>query len=400
METDFSMTRKDSSGYHYPNGLDSLHSWTGAAADALVSFDENNTKRFYESSQHWTENASCSSSATADGSFVYESCIWQNNTAKTKAKKGGSSCSGKPAKPRPKPKCPVKRQNQRTAANVRERSRMKTINEAFRHLKDRIPLACKERKVSKVDTLRLAINYIHHLHHTVTAIDHQVAMTSSADNYCYDSQIISSHHLSMSDMPPPPPLSAVPIQQPLPFIQGKKRRCPELKPDCQPWQYGNPFNRYYSIIVAVLIGAATDANHKIRDSVLWSVFNTVQNALIFVMSVINIRINYHSVFCFDTFIWNTSGGFLAVIRCASNIHGVFAGANNGMGQVSYWWRHHRTTSFYLINYMVLHVGFRISGISGTRIFFIVWSTMLEEIPARNIRYRSWNIKVKHTIWLE
>ena len=58
---------------------------------------------------------------------------------------------------------PNKRYRQRSAANKRERRRMRTINEAFEGLRTRIPLAANDRKLSKVDTLRLAIRYIHHL---------------------------------------------------------------------------------------------------------------------------------------------------------------------------------------------------------------------------------------------
>ncbi|RUS88147.1 hypothetical protein EGW08_004109 [Elysia chlorotica] len=56
---------------------------------------------------------------------------------------------------------------QRKAANMRERKRMKSINDAFEQLRDRIPMAATnikgDRKVSKVDTLRLAIRYISYL---------------------------------------------------------------------------------------------------------------------------------------------------------------------------------------------------------------------------------------------
>ena len=58
---------------------------------------------------------------------------------------------------------PVKRVYQRNAANQRERKRMKIINDAFDGLRNRIPLETAERKLSKVDTLRLAIQYIQHL---------------------------------------------------------------------------------------------------------------------------------------------------------------------------------------------------------------------------------------------
>lgn len=46
---------------------------------------------------------------------------------------------------------------------------MRTINEAFEGLRSRVPLASGDRKLSKVDTLRLAIRYIHHLTDMVTA---------------------------------------------------------------------------------------------------------------------------------------------------------------------------------------------------------------------------------------
>ena len=88
----------------------------------------------------------------------------------------------RPTKPRSKPKCPAKRKQQRSAANVRERKRMQTINEAFDSLKDRIPLASQDRRLSKVDTLRLAIRYIHHLQDTVHTLDSeslQQMMTSA-----------------------------------------------------------------------------------------------------------------------------------------------------------------------------------------------------------------------------
>ncbi|ELT89042.1 hypothetical protein CAPTEDRAFT_80499, partial [Capitella teleta] len=49
---------------------------------------------------------------------------------------------------------------QRKAANVRERRRMVTLNDAFEHLKTRIPRGIKDKKLSRIDTLRTAISYI------------------------------------------------------------------------------------------------------------------------------------------------------------------------------------------------------------------------------------------------
>lgn len=49
---------------------------------------------------------------------------------------------------------------QRFAANVRERRRMLSINAAFEHLRQHVPTFPYEKRLSKIDTLRLAIAYI------------------------------------------------------------------------------------------------------------------------------------------------------------------------------------------------------------------------------------------------
>lgn len=51
-------------------------------------------------------------------------------------------------------------QQLRQAANVRERRRMQSINDAFEGLRSHIPVLPYEKRLSKVDTLRLAIGYI------------------------------------------------------------------------------------------------------------------------------------------------------------------------------------------------------------------------------------------------
>ena len=53
--------------------------------------------------------------------------------------------------------------HQRQMANLRERKRMQCINEAFEGLRSHIPTLPYERRLSKVDTLRLAISYINFL---------------------------------------------------------------------------------------------------------------------------------------------------------------------------------------------------------------------------------------------
>lgn len=59
-----------------------------------------------------------------------------------------------------KRKCQQQQVQQRQAANLRERKRMQSINEAFEGLRAHIPTLPYEKRLSKVDTLRLAIGYI------------------------------------------------------------------------------------------------------------------------------------------------------------------------------------------------------------------------------------------------
>ncbi|KAK5974627.1 Fer3 protein [Trichostrongylus colubriformis] len=52
---------------------------------------------------------------------------------------------------------------QRIAANERERRRMNSINRGFDHLRQRLPSNTHEKKLSKVDTLKGAMEYIRQL---------------------------------------------------------------------------------------------------------------------------------------------------------------------------------------------------------------------------------------------
>ncbi|XP_076196846.1 helix-loop-helix protein 13-like [Aptenodytes patagonicus] len=64
-----------------------------------------------------------------------------------------------PAAPPPPPP-PPGHLHQRHAANVRERKRMLNINSAFDELRCHVPTFPYEKRLSKIDTLRLAIAYI------------------------------------------------------------------------------------------------------------------------------------------------------------------------------------------------------------------------------------------------
>ena len=48
----------------------------------------------------------------------------------------------------------------RHAANMRERRRMQSINDAFESLRQHIPTLPYEKRLSKVDTLKLTIGWV------------------------------------------------------------------------------------------------------------------------------------------------------------------------------------------------------------------------------------------------
>ncbi|XP_029448474.1 pancreas transcription factor 1 subunit alpha [Rhinatrema bivittatum] len=99
---------------------------------------------------------SSSSSSSSSSGFLYE-C-------------GAAACALSPGlrgsaalRRRRRARSEAELQQLRQAANVRERRRMQSINDAFEGLRAHIPTLPYEKRLSKVDTLRLAIGYINFL---------------------------------------------------------------------------------------------------------------------------------------------------------------------------------------------------------------------------------------------
>ncbi|XP_062844047.1 pancreas transcription factor 1 subunit alpha [Trichomycterus rosablanca] len=109
-------------------------------------------------------------------------------------------------------------QQLRQAANVRERRRMQSINDAFEGLRSHIPTLPYEKRLSKVDTLRLAIGYINFLAELVQSdapirnpghealnqpkkviICHRVTRSPSPDDPDYGLPPLAGHSLSWTD---------------------------------------------------------------------------------------------------------------------------------------------------------------------------------------------------------
>merc|ERR1712154_133639 len=69
---------------------------------------------------------------------------------------------------------PAAPEKPRIIANMRERDRTQSVNSAFSSLRDLIPTEPLDRKLSKIETLRLATSYIQHLAVQLNADDSQV----------------------------------------------------------------------------------------------------------------------------------------------------------------------------------------------------------------------------------
>ncbi|XP_018326912.1 pancreas transcription factor 1 subunit alpha [Agrilus planipennis] len=141
-----------------------------------MDLDMVNRQFFFEPGSFFanTSNGSASSSSTNSGDFflydenssdsagsTYSFSSDQENTA---------SCSkDRLHRHRRRNKCPQQQIQQRQAANLRERKRMQSINDAFEGLRAHIPTLPYEKRLSKVDTLKLAIGYINFLSELVRA---------------------------------------------------------------------------------------------------------------------------------------------------------------------------------------------------------------------------------------
>ncbi|XP_065666402.1 pancreas transcription factor 1 subunit alpha [Hydra vulgaris] len=70
----------------------------------------------------------------------------------------------------------------RSAANFRERRRMQCLNEAFEGLRTHIPSLPYEKRLSKIDTLKLAISYIQFLADLIKDDEEKKRISSSSTN--------------------------------------------------------------------------------------------------------------------------------------------------------------------------------------------------------------------------
>ncbi|XP_073819748.1 protein Fer3-like isoform X2 [Musca autumnalis] len=72
---------------------------------------------------------------------------------------------------------------QRRAANIRERRRMLNLNEAFDKLRPKVPTFAYEKRLSRIETLRLAITYIGFMTELLNGTSENTQKSRSEDYY-------------------------------------------------------------------------------------------------------------------------------------------------------------------------------------------------------------------------
>ncbi|CAF2718068.1 unnamed protein product [Rotaria sp. Silwood2] len=106
----------------------------------ISTTNDSYSHQYYQFYSNWSETTSNNLSIN---SSIHNQSITTNRNVKTKPKRRRIASLA-----------------QRRAANVRERKRMFSLNEAFDQLREIVPIFAYEKKLSRIETLRLAIIYI------------------------------------------------------------------------------------------------------------------------------------------------------------------------------------------------------------------------------------------------
>ncbi|KAK9888614.1 hypothetical protein WA026_000844 [Henosepilachna vigintioctopunctata] len=138
----------------------------------MFNIDDLDRQFFFDSSHFLNNNVTSSGSTTGSSNssdlFLYDenssdSALSNCSFNSDQENSSGSNKDDVPFRHRRRNKCPQQQIQQRQAANLRERKRMQSINDAFEGLRSHIPTLPYEKRLSKVDTLKLAIGYINFL---------------------------------------------------------------------------------------------------------------------------------------------------------------------------------------------------------------------------------------------
>ncbi|XP_054847949.1 pancreas transcription factor 1 subunit alpha [Eublepharis macularius] len=145
---------------------------------------------------------------SSPSSFAYECC------GRAASPGGGGGGAGLKAlgavRRRRRVRSEAELQQLRQAANVRERRRMQSINDAFEGLRSHIPTLPYEKRLSKVDTLRLAIGYINFLSELVRS-DLPLRGGGGSQSPCQPKKVIICHRGTRSPSPSDPDYGLPPL---------------------------------------------------------------------------------------------------------------------------------------------------------------------------------------------
>lgn len=110
-----------------------------------------------------------------EGERLHKKCLRKRGQAGKPAEDGGASLQGKRSKRSPVPQSFEDVHTQRVIANVRERQRTQSLNDAFAELRKIIPTLPSD-KLSKIQTLKLAARYIDFLYQVLQSdeLDHKI----------------------------------------------------------------------------------------------------------------------------------------------------------------------------------------------------------------------------------
>lgn len=97
-----------------------------------------------------------------------------------------------PNKPKSKPRRRVATVAQRRAANIRERRRMYNLNTAFDKLRKKVPTFAYEKRLSRIETLRLAIMYISFMSELVDKTNSSTSTSTSSASSSQSSNLKDS----------------------------------------------------------------------------------------------------------------------------------------------------------------------------------------------------------------
>ncbi|XP_036321807.1 protein Fer3 [Rhagoletis pomonella] len=125
------------------------------------------------------------------------SLVSSQRSSNNRNNNNSESSNGNPTK---KTRRRVASMAQRRAANIRERRRMFNLNEAFDKLRRKVPTFAYEKRLSRIETLRLAITYIGFMTELLTGAPMPTHKQRSAEIYAgmnghHHPAAMGHHHL-------------------------------------------------------------------------------------------------------------------------------------------------------------------------------------------------------------